>query len=61
MSQRVEGRGEPVLENVGQITVLVAVGTAELVGTIRVGLSTIPITAKGAYVWEYTTRVLYMW
>ena len=50
MSQRVEGRGEPVLENVGQITVLVAVGTAELVGTIRVGLSTIPITAKGVYV-----------
>ena len=52
---RTEGRGEPVLENVGQITVLVTAGTAELVGTIRVGLSTIPITAKGVYVRDYTT------
>ena len=58
MSLRVMGDGDQVRENEGQITMVVTVGTADMVGVVRVGVSTIPITAKGEHVQVYTTQSL---
>lgn len=41
---------DPAPETVGEVRVLVALNAGSRTGAIRVGLSTIPVTAKGVHV-----------